>query len=168
MNKQELMNYIPEYDIEGNIIIDDHTIMFANEEEYIKKSIREIHSRINFNSVVEIGYGLGYTAQQFQDLGVSRHMIIEPNKVIYEKALEWAEGKEGVTVINDTWQDVLLTDDFDLLYYDAYELIEPNEVRMFENINATWYAEFCVPYDGEGEHQDYFVFDDWLQMLVRK
>lgn len=171
MEKQELMDYIPEIDAEGNIIIDGHVVMYANELDFITKSVREIHERISFSTVVEIGYGLGYTAEQFQQLGVTKHVIIEPNKELFKNAKKWAKNypDKEIILINDIWQDAVVEGHYDLLYYDAYELIAPFDVPVFDNISADWFAEFCFPVvEGAVVPDDYFRFDDYLQLLVRK
>lgn len=170
MTEDELKNYIPEYTEEGNIVIADETIMFANEEVYIKESIRQICQRIRPRKVIELGYGLGYTTQQFQDNGVEKHIIIEPNKFLYNKAVEWARGKRGITVINDRWQNARVEGEFDFLYDDTFELVETDYPKDFARFNFMWFAPFCGDYAGAiPPHHFRFKIDEYdkIQMLIK-
>ena len=178
MTSAELKNQIPEYR-DGNIYMTDndveHCIMYGDEAEYIKESIRQILSRTDAKTVIEIGYGLGFTADEFQNQGVERHIIIEPNKFIYDKAVEWAEGKRGVEVINKRHQDIKADElpRVDLVYDDIYELVVPYKKERYNfHFRSKWYAQFCVNHsEGDVFGDEYFRFQigeyDKLQLLER-
>ncbi len=181
MTPQELKYAIPIFR-DGNIYIIDgdieHCVMYGNEELYIKESIKEICKRIKPKSVIEFGFGLGFTAQQFQDEGIELHIIYEPNDVIYQKALEWSIGKNGVIIINSRFEDAPMFFKVDLIYNDIYGMCN-NEYAMsdFDDakdiFNFDWYAEFCSDYEQDMEIPDnYFRFKigeyDKIQPLIKK
>ena len=66
--------------------IEDRTILYKEEKEYLKKGIELLCDKIKPNSVLEFGFGKGWTASQFQEYGINRHVILEPNKENYQMA----------------------------------------------------------------------------------
>jgi hypothetical protein len=148
--------------------------MYGNEEEYIRESIRQILRRTDAKSVIEIGYGLGFTAREFQNQGIEKHIIIEPNKYIYNQALRWAEGKRGIEIINKRHQDIRADElpVVDLVYDDIYELVVPKKIERYNfHFKSKWYAEFCSDYPGDEciIGREYFRFKidkyDKIQLL---
>lgn len=93
-----------------------------------ESDIMEKHSEIvchNNGDVLEIGFGMGISADYIQGLTPSSHTIIEIHPDIYEKLEEWAIGKTGVTIINDDWYNVKDSlGQYDGIFYDA--LHDPN------------------------------------------
>jgi hypothetical protein len=180
MTKEELKIYKPKYK-DGNIYMTDndieHCVMYGNEIEFIKESVRLICEKIKPKLVIEFGFGLGFTAQQFQDEGVETHIIYEPNDFIFKEAEKWAKEKTGVRVINSRFQDNPISDKVDLVYNDIYGMCnEYYSIADYEDViekefNFEWYAEFCVDCADEVP-KDYFRFQigehDKLQMLVKK
>lgn len=50
--------------------------------------------------VLEIGYGLGYSAAAIQNEGPpARHVIVDCEPAVVQEARRWAEGKPGVEII---------------------------------------------------------------------
>ena len=184
MTPQELKEHIPVYR-DGNIYMTDvvssqdveHCVMYGNEEPFIKESVRLICERVRPNSVRELGYGHGFSAQAFQDYGIERHIIYEPNDVIYKKALLWAKKKKGVEIVNARFEDAPNQDKVDLVFNDIYGMCnEEYQMANFgevkEVFNFDWYAEFCTDYiRGEGIPEHYFRFKireyDKLQLLIQ-
>lgn len=143
MEEQEYKDLILEEDDEG-LILDSIKVMWKYEEPFITEGVRLVCEKINPKSVIELGFGYGYTAQQFQDCGVERHIIFEAHPEIYQRALIWAEGKEGVEVINDFWQNVHLDEEVDLVYYDTFEMVRQHKDFELdeekEHFNFKWGA----------------------------
>lgn len=87
-------------------------------------SIMQEHANIvchNQGDVLEIGFGLGLSANHIQSLSPSSHTIIEIHPQVYSKLEIWASGKTNVTIINADWWDVKDTlGQFDGIFYDAY------------------------------------------------
>ena len=66
-------------------------ILYKNEEDYLVKGVELLCDELNPKSVLEFGFGKGWTATEFQRKGVTRHIILEPNKENYQMALEWKD-----------------------------------------------------------------------------
>ena len=64
-------------------------ILYKNEIEFLPKGVELLCKKIKPKSVLEFGFGMGWTATEFQKQGVQRHVILEPNKENYQMALEW-------------------------------------------------------------------------------
>ena len=75
----------------------------------------------NGGNILEIGFGLGISADRIQTHNPAKHVIIEINEDIYKKAIEWAKDKSNVEVVLGDWKDVVseITDKFDGVYNDA-------------------------------------------------
>lgn len=84
--------------------------------------------------VLDIGFGLGYSAQYFYNMGVKSYTCIEINQDIYETALEWAQDKHNVTIILGDWFDIIPTLDkkYDGIFMDTYG-DDLNKYRQFES-----------------------------------
>ena len=64
-------------------------ILWKDEIEFLPKGVELLCKKINPQSVLEFGFGMGWTATEFQKQGIERHVILEPNKENYQMALEW-------------------------------------------------------------------------------
>ena len=73
--------------------------------------------------VLDIGFGLGYSANNFYNMGVKSYTCIEINERIYLHALEWAKDKPNVKIILGNWIDIIpsLNNKFDGIFMDTYE-----------------------------------------------
>ncbi len=102
-----------------SIYKDDNVIMHRDVALY-ETSVADIVAQ-NGGNILEIGFGLGISATQIQTHNPSKHVIIEIEKDIYDKAVEWADGKSNIEIIHGDWKDVIggLTDKFDGVYNDA-------------------------------------------------
>ncbi len=75
-----------------------------------------------YGHVLEIGFGMGISAQFIQDFGCKSHTIVESHPQILEKLYEWAKDKSNVTVIPGDWfklQDIICKNHYDGIFYDA-------------------------------------------------
>tara|TARA_R100001129_G_scaffold33386_2_gene22563 strand:- start:19639 stop:20757 length:1119 start_codon:yes stop_codon:yes gene_type:complete len=73
--------------------------------------------------ILDIGFGLGYSADRFYSMGVKSYTCIEINKQIYDTAIKWAEDKDNVNIIYGDWIDIIptLNKKFDGIFMDTYE-----------------------------------------------
>ena len=70
-------------------------------------------------TVLEFGFGKGWTASEFQRKGVTRHVILEPNKEVYQAALIWKSNySTNIDILNIWSWDYNGGEDFDLVYDD--------------------------------------------------
>lgn len=92
--------------------------------------LMQVHSNLcahNNGDILEIGFGLGISASQIQDIGVNSHTIIEIHPVIAQKAREWAVGKNGVNIIEGDWYDLkdqIIQKKYDGIFFDPH--MDPN------------------------------------------
>ena len=110
-------------DICGQEILQDehgiHQVMMEWEHDYMKACIDKLQPTGN---VLEIGFGLGYSATHIQTYDISSHTIIECNPVVLEKLKKWAEDKPTVNIVQGRWEDMLQTlDTFDTIFFDDYD-----------------------------------------------
>ena len=57
--------------------------------------------------VLELGFGLGMSADAIQRYKPKTHTIIEAHDIPYERAKKWAENKPNVNIYKGRWQDIL-------------------------------------------------------------
>ena len=120
------------------VVITNDTIYLEDNPRSIvmdkgSKSLTDIYSHIvcqNGGDVLDIGFGLGYSAQKMSELS-STYTCIEINPQIYETAKEWAKDKPNVEMIFGDWIDIIptLTKKFDGIFMDTHD---DNNYRKFE------------------------------------
>lgn len=146
MNEKEFM--------ESEVVINDKGIflgenkrelMRSYEKQWIKDEVKKVmavfkrtkHREIK--SVLEIGFGLGYTADEFQKQGIERHVIIEAHPKIYDNAEKWSQGKKGVKIIHGFVQTVSCRECFDLIFDDRQEMVYIGRTFPYINFNFSKY-----------------------------
>ena len=60
----------------------------------------------NGGDILEIGFGMGISANYIQAHNIKSHTIIESHPQVYNKAQEWAEDKPNVNIILGDWYNV--------------------------------------------------------------
>lgn len=77
----------------------------------------------NGGDILEVGFGMGISADAIVCQGVKSYTVIEKNINHYNKALEWAEDKPNVTVFLGDWIDVIptITTKFDGIFHDTFK-----------------------------------------------
>lgn len=97
-----------------------HQIMMEWEKEYMYACIDKLNPT---GDVLEIGFGMGYSADKIQSFNVKSHTIIECNPVVLEKLEEYKKDHPNVIIVKGRWQDVLETcGKFDSIFFDDYVL----------------------------------------------
>jgi predicted O-methyltransferase YrrM len=108
---------------------ESHQIMMEWEKPYMEKSIEMLDP---FGKVLEIGFGMGYSATKICSFeAVKEYNIIECMPVVWEQ-FEQFKNKYGtirpelkINLIKGRWEDVLQTTEiFDCIYFDDYVLDE--------------------------------------------
>ena len=70
--------------------------------------------------ILEIGFGMGISANYIQSHSITSHTIIENHPQIVEKLETWANGKSNVTIISQSWADVTGSlGRYDGIFYDT-------------------------------------------------
>lgn len=91
------------------------------------KNLEERHAEIvsqNGGHILEVGFGLGCSANKFINSNIESYTCIEINDAIYQQALDWAQDKPNVTIINGSWEQTFptLTNKYDGIYYSPLEV----------------------------------------------
>ena len=109
--------------------------MYHHEQEGIKKGVELLCKKYKFESVLELGFGMGWTATEFQKQGVERHVILEPNKENYQMALEWKKqfDDSDIEILNIFSWDFETNEKFDLVYDDRQEVIDEKKHERHMN-----------------------------------
>ena len=104
-----------------------HQIMMEWEKPYMEKSIEILNP---FGKVLEIGFGLGYSATKICSFkNVKEYNVIECMPIVWENFKKFkteqqiARPELIINLIKGRWEDVLqTTEKFDSIYFDDYVL----------------------------------------------
>ena len=113
--------------LEDRIVSDELGIIMMDWEHPLMKRHAETVCK-NGGDILEIGFGMGISAQYIQEQDIDSHTIIEIHPEIAEKAREWAEDKDNVEIIEADWHDIV--DDlktYDGIFYDAERDVHKDE-----------------------------------------
>jgi len=95
-------------------------VMMEWERPYMEACIDALEPK---GDVLEIGFGCGYSSTHIQSYLPKSHTIIEYHPIVFEKAQEWAQSYENITLVQDTWQHALDSlGVFDSIFFDDYPL----------------------------------------------
>ena len=149
-------------------------ILYKNEEAYLVKGVELLCDKLNPTSVLEFGFGKGWTATEFQRKGVTRHVILEPNKENYQMALTWKNDySTDIEILNIFSWDYEGGETFDLVYDDRQEVISEtkHEAQMDKILTkGQWYAGWSIPCDDEkfSDYPIYFNMNNQLYVQALK
>lgn len=111
-------------DNNNDILQDDsgkHQVMMEWEKDYMIECINKLKP---FGSVLEIGFGLGYSANAIiNNDNVSEYTIIECSPEVWKKIDLFIEQypNKKINVVKGRWEDVLYTCcNFDTIFFDDY------------------------------------------------
>ena len=89
--------------------------------------------------ILEVGFGMGISANYIQSHNISSHTIIENHPQVIEKAIEWSKDKSNVTIISESWYDVRDSlETYDGILFDTYG---DEDMCMFSSSLSCW----CKP-----------------------
>jgi spermidine synthase len=119
----------------NNILIDDsenHQIMMEWEKPYMEKSIKILNP---FGKVLEIGFGMGYSATEIcKNTNVTEYSVIECKPIVWKNFDKWKKEQKKnlkINLIKGRWQDILETlDKFDCIYFDDYDMETNNNPNI--------------------------------------
>lgn len=91
----------------------------------------------NGGNILEIGYGMGISANHIQSFRPTSHTIVEIHPEIARVANKWASKREGVTILQGDWYKIKSQIEergpYDGIFYDTYG--DENTGRV---------VEFCI------------------------
>jgi guanidinoacetate N-methyltransferase len=118
------MNMFTKDENNKDIILDPtlkHQIMMEWEKPYMEACIQKLQP---FGDVLEIGFGLGYSATEIQKFPIKSYTVIECDVGAYQRALRWKEKyNHKINIIHDRWENVYKSlPKFDCLFFDDYDI----------------------------------------------
>ena len=124
-----------------DILLDNNGIQIMMEWEMplMQAHIDELKPKGN---VLEIGFGLGYSATQILKYDIENYTIIECDPTVIKKAKEWAKDYNNINIIEAMWQDIFEDlNVYDTIFFDPtsapekpglpYKLVENNWHLIF-------------------------------------
>ena len=107
-------------------------VMMEWEKPYMEAMVKKLNPS---GDVLEIGFGMGYSANAIQKFDINSHTIIEADENVLKKLKEWAPlQKHKVNIIEGCWQTHLssMTQKFDNFFFDDcphLEYPDPKNIR---------------------------------------
>ncbi|POM68984.1 Hypothetical protein PHPALM_14783 [Phytophthora palmivora] len=99
-------------------------VMMQWEKKYMEQCVNAL-AILPTDRVLEIGFGLAYSASHIQTFQPKSHTIIECDQETLQRAQQFAARHRGVEIVAGTWQQQLPTlDQFDCIFFDDYPLPE--------------------------------------------
>ena len=75
----------------------------------------------NNGDILEIGFGMGISADYIQSHSISSHTIIENHPQVIERLETWASGKSNVTIVSQSIEDCVDNlGTYDGIFWDAF------------------------------------------------
>ena len=151
-------------------------ILYKNEIEYLPKGVELLCKKIKPKSVLEFGFGKGWTATEFQKQGVQRHVILEPNKENYQMALDWKKQyNTNIEILNIFSWDFETTEKFDLVYDDRQQFTLEDDDIHYKQMNkiledCQWYSYYTNQAINKyySDYPIYFELNDILYVQTLK
>lgn len=88
--------------------------------------------------VLEIGFGLGLSATQFQKYPIKTHTIVECHPTVIERMNQWGKSYQNVKIIEGMWQQSFdKFQKYDIIFFDDHSsIIDENkysDMQMFQD-----------------------------------
>lgn len=107
-----------------------HQVMMEWEKPYMVALVDALQP---FGDVLEVGFGLGYSATQIQKYKPRSHTIIECDPTVLIEAHQWAAKHPSVTVVPSKWQEALPSlGVFDAIFFDDFPLDDETSLEWIE------------------------------------
>jgi len=174
MDKQQWIDGTFE-ETEIDYTIAGENILYKKEIKYLKEGVKLLCDKLQPKSVLEFGFGKGWTATEFQMQGVKRHVILEPNKEAYQMALDWKDGySSDIEIVNAFSWEFETDETFDLVYDDRLEAVSTakHDKHMKKILPIKqWYAGNAIQSDSKqkSDYPIYFKIDttNYIQCLSK-
>lgn len=126
---------------------DNYQVMMEWEKPYMEKSIEFLEP---FGDVLEIGFGLGYSASKIMKYPIKSYTIIECDPNVIKQIKIWRKKyNTKINIIEGMWQEKLGSlKEFDCIYFDDYPL-EINEktdkiTKGLSNKRLLLFIDLCI------------------------
>lgn len=127
---------------ESQLIIDGQQVMQDWERPYMEAMA--LAATESHGDLLEVGFGMGISADYIQGAGVRSHTIIECNEDVIERFTRWKSMYPGrdIRLVKGRWQDTVhQLSEFDSIFFDTYPLSE-KEFSEFVVADVTFAAHF--------------------------
>ena len=131
---------IEEYNIDFQVMMNWEDSIMKAKADYVCE---------NGGDILEVGFGMGISADYIQANNPSSHTIVEVHPQVIEKLKAWAKDKTNVTIIEGDWFDIkdsLST--YDGILFDTWSDDNRSEfVNLLPSLakangRATWWNNF--------------------------
>jgi guanidinoacetate N-methyltransferase len=103
-----------------------HQVMMEWEKPYMEACIDKLQPK---GDVLEIGFGMGYSATQIQKYKPKSHTIIEMDPTVIKRLKKWAKDHDNIVIVEGTWQkEIHNLGKFDEIFFDDFPLKEPKNL----------------------------------------
>ncbi|WP_066804732.1 class I SAM-dependent methyltransferase [Moraxella oblonga] len=139
------------------IIWNNQIVMSRSEENYFSEIFKFLSSKYKFNSVLEIGYGLGISAKLIQNyLNPQHHTIVEISDEIFEDLENFSLSYSGIEPCLSDWLEYDYKTKFDLIFCDPFDYATPSLEMVEKKFQLIRYllkenGLYCIPHFGDGE-----------------
>ena len=100
-----------------------HQVMMEWEKPYMEACIDKLQPN---GDVLEIGFGMGYSATQIQKYKPKSHTIIEMDPMVIKRLKKWAKDYDNIIIVEGTWQSQMKNlGKYDEIFFDDYPLKKP-------------------------------------------
>lgn len=147
---------------EDVLIWNGQVVMSRTEEEYFKVLFRRL-AYLRPSTVLEIGFGLGISANLIQEqMKPVRHDIYEIEKAVYQDLQRFAEVNPSVHPHCGDWKQSTIDQQYDFIFFDPFDY-SPSEQGAVENRAETAGrmrlllnpgGVLCHPHFGDGDVPD--------------
>ncbi len=131
--------------------INNHDILYGTSERGLsmlergKKYMEDCVDALEpYGDVLEIGFGMGYSATQFQKHNIKSYTVLEPDPVVYNRAVEWSKDYSNITILNQAWPDTTGLGKYDCFFYDPYMEEKPEVTRQYAGCETCYFMITCV------------------------
>lgn len=110
---------------------DNEQVMMEWEKPYMEACIKALEPK---GDVLEIGFGLGYSARALCSFPIQSYTVIECEPVVWEKVIEFQKDYPHIKInlIKGRWQEILHTlPTFDTIFFDDFPYKEYLELDNY-------------------------------------
>ena len=121
-----------------------HQVMMEWEKPYMEDCIDKLKPQ---GDVLEIGFGMGYSATQIQKYKPKSHTIIEMDPLVIKRLKKWAKDYDNIIIVEGTWQEKIQgLGTFDEIFFDDFPLKEPESDLETKLINERFhmFLDICL------------------------
>lgn len=119
-----------------------HQVMMEWEKPYMEKCIEVLNPTGN---VLEIGFGMGYSASKILKHDIKSYTVIECCPVVWEKIEEWKSKQKkeiSINILKGRWEDLIsIAGTYDSIFFDDYCHSSEDRGRFSK------FIEMCLKYN---------------------